>query len=251
MSISKQTKKFELQDTLYEFPYHYLPILQRGKVPRLYRYLSWGLDYLTYMSFVVDQITQIAPQSLIDVGCGDGRLVHWLKNTVPNISGVDLSERAIAFARAFNDEKTFYCADIAAISGTFECATLIEVLEHIPDESMAQFIGNVARLVQGNGYLLVSVPTVNVPLNKKHYRHYDFRLLKATLEPYFTIQQHWWVYRRSFLERCLRLLMVNPIFILNFSPLLALIWRTHRRKTYFADASSGAHLVCLARRENH
>lgn len=251
MNVSRQTKKFELQDKLYEFPYHYLPILERGKVPRLYRQLPWGLDYLTYMSFVVDQIIQIAPQALIDIGCGDGRLVHWLKNIVPNITGVDLSERAIAFARAFNPEATFYCADIATISGTFECATLVEVLEHIPDELMPQFICNVARLVQEDGYLLISVPTVNVSLNKKHYRHYDFDLLNATLEPHFTIQQHWWVYRRSFLERCLRLLMVNPIFILNFSPMLTLIWRIHRHKTYFADASTGMHLVCVARRENH
>jgi len=199
------------------------------------------------MSFVVEQITQIAPQSLLDVGCGDGRLIQWTKSTVPQVSGIDLSEQAIAFARAFNPEVAFQCADIATISGTYECVTLIEVLEHIPDEKIEEFTCNVAHLVQENGYLLVTVPTINIPLNKKHYRHYDFNLLKVTLEPCFEIEQYWWVYRRGLLERCLRLLMVNRFYILNSSPLLALIWRIHTRKTYLADASTGAHLVSLAK----
>lgn len=243
----KPSSKFDIQDTLYEFPYHYLPRLDQRKIPRLHRQLPWGLDYLTYMSFMVEQITQIAPQSLLDIGCGDGCLIHWVKSAVPQVSGVDLSEQAIAFARAFNPEVIFQCADIATITETYDCVTLIEVLEHIPDEQIRKFIGNVARLVKANGYLLVSVPTINVPLNKKHYRHYDLDLLKTTLEPCFEIEQYWWMYRRGLLERCLRLMMVNRFYILNSSLLLALIWRIHTRKTYLADASTGAHLVCLAK----
>lgn len=245
--MSKKAGKFHSQDILYEFPYHYLPQLDQKEIPRLYRYLSWGFDYLTYMSFVVDQIKSIAPKSLLDIGCGDGRLIHWVKTAVPQVSGIDLSERAIAFARVFNPEVMFHCADIVTLSGTYECVTLIEVLEHISDEHLGEFVCNVARLVAENGHLLLSVPTVNVPLNEKHYRHYDLDLLETTIGSHFEIKRHWWLYRRGFLERWLRFVMVNRFYILNSAPLLNLIWRIHRRKIYFANDTTGAHLVALAR----
>lgn len=245
--MHKLGEKFAAQNALYEFPYHYLPRLDGGRTPRLHRHLSWGLEYLTYMSFAVEQIAQIAPQSLLDVGCGDGRLINLVKFSVPQVYGVDLSERAIAFARAFNPDVDFKCSDIATLSGTYTLITLIEVLEHIPDEQMVGFVQNLARLLEKDGRLLVTVPTTNVPLNKKHYRHYDLDVLKATLAPYFVIEKHWWLYRRGLLERCLRTLMANRLYILNFSPLLTIIWRIHKRETYFANALSGAHLVCLAR----
>jgi len=243
----KGNSKFDLQDILYQFPYHYLPSLCEGNIPRIHRYLNWGLEYLTYMSFLADLIIQIAPQSLLDIGCGDGRLINLIKSVVPKTLGIDRSEQAISFARAFNPDIEFKCADIASLSGSYSLVTLIEVLEHIPDEDMENFIRNVDRLIQKNGFLLVSVPTVNVSLNKKHYRHYNLELLRSTLEPHFEIKKHWWLYRRGLLERWLRAMIVNRLFILNYSPLLNLIWRVHRRKTYFADASTGTHLVCLAK----
>lgn len=237
-----------LQELQYEFPYHYLPYLQQG-VPRLHRCLSWGLEYLTYTSFVVELIRRSAPESLLDLGCGDGRLIDMIENSVPQVSGVDLSERAIAFARAFNPGIEFMCTDIATLSAEYECVTLIEVLEHIPDEqyNMAGFVRNVARLVKRDGRLLVSVPTINVPVNRKHYRHYDLALLEATLEPFFKIERHWWLYRRGMCEQLLRSMLVNRFYILNWTPLLALMWRIHYRRTYFADALTGAHLVCVAK----
>jgi SAM-dependent methyltransferase len=247
MNVPNLQQRFDYQNAQYAFPYHYLPHFSANGTPRLHRYLAWGLDYLTYTSFVVEQIRQISPRSLLDIGCGDGRLINVVKTFVPQVSGVDLSEQAIAFARAFNPDVEFQCANIAILRGGGECVTLIEVLEHIPDEEMEIFIRNVARLVHKDGVLVVSVPTVNVPLNKKHYRHYDLSLLKATLEPYFDIENHWWLYRRGFLEHCLRSIVVNRFYILNFSPLLSLLWQLHRRMTYFGDSKTGTHLVCLAK----
>jgi len=239
--------KVNVQEKLYEFPYHYLPWLHDSKIPRLHRHLAWGLDYLTYISFVVSLIRELSPQSLLDIGCGDGRLISHVKSFVPHVVGVDISKQAIAFARAFNPDVEFYCVDITKMSGAYELVTLIEVLEHIPDQGMEGFVQNVARLVEEDGHLLVTVPTVNVPLNKKHYRHYSFGLLRSTLKPHFEIEKHWWLYRQGYLERLLRSFMVNRFYVLNWEPLLALIWRIHKRKTYFADASTGVHLLCLAR----
>lgn len=247
MIVMQINTKFDLQDSEYKFPYHYLPSLDGNSVFRLHRHLEWGLDYMTYMSFVTELIYQHMPESLLDVGCGDGRLIHTIKNFVPKLTGIDLSERAVAFARAFNPEVEILCKDIAELSKQHAMVTLIEVLEHIPDIQIEGFIGNIASLVQTGGHLLITVPVINVPLTRKHYRHYSLELIKKALKPHFEIQGHWWLYRLGILEQSIQFLLRNRFYILNFSPLLKSIWKIHKRFTYYADAASGGHLVCLAR----
>ena len=243
----RNNSKFNIQEAQYEFPYHYLPQMDKCDCLRLHRHLPWGLEYMSYMSFLIELIKQSDIKSLLDIGCGDGRLIHMIKSDVPLATGADLSAPAIAFARAFNPTVEFVLGDFAAIKRKYEWITLIEVLEHIPDEQMAEFIRNAAHLLQDNGRLLISVPTVNVPLNKKHYRHYSLDLLKTTIEPYFEVEEHWWIYRKGIRERIIRKILSNKFYVLNYSPLLDLLWRMHKRKTYYADASTGVHLVCLAR----
>ncbi len=241
MSVDKQ----KLQDDLYEFPYHYLPILEAGGAVRLHRQLSWGFEYLTYMSFVASVIREHSPQSLLDVGCGDGRLVYMLKNAVPSIVGLDLSERAIAFARAFNPEVEFICGDVSTLSRKFSFATLVEVLEHIPDNDVSKFIQSVGEHIEDNGLLLISVPSINMPLNKKHYRHYTLDLLRQSIPTNFVIRQHWWLYRRSSLARILGFTLCNRLFTTNWRVIRRVAWFIHQKSTYMADASTGAHLICL------
>jgi len=239
------TEKFCIQDAEYDFPYHYLPWFNNKRVFRSHKHLAWGLEYMAYMSFVEQRILDNKPDTLLDIGCGDGRLVQMVKGIVPRISGVDLSKRAIAFARAFNPEVTFRCEDIASIQETYDWLTLSQILEHIQDEEMSRFLSQVARLVRDNGRVLVTVPTVNYPSHRKHYRHYDLDSLRNTVRPYFEIENHWWLYRLGWLVHCLRFMMVNNFWVLNFSPLLSLLWWIHKRQTYFAGPSTGKHLVCL------
>lgn len=43
------------------------------------RNLSWGYEYLSYLNFVLEKASQIGFKSLLDVGCGDGRLLYELR----------------------------------------------------------------------------------------------------------------------------------------------------------------------------
>ncbi len=83
--------RFEIQDAQYDFPYHYIPYLDGERGPQVYSYLDWGLQYLTYMTYVRYLILSFEPNSVLDVGCGEGRLLSMLGNRVPKRVGVDLS----------------------------------------------------------------------------------------------------------------------------------------------------------------
>jgi 2-polyprenyl-3-methyl-5-hydroxy-6-metoxy-1,4-benzoquinol methylase len=102
-----------------------------------------------------------APSSLLDVGCGEGVLVHrWAARLgEARVVGIDLEEESIqagwAERRAPNLEyRVMEAANLPFAAGEFELASAIEVLEHLPDPEHT--LSEMARCARG--HLLVSVP---------------------------------------------------------------------------------------------
>jgi 2-polyprenyl-3-methyl-5-hydroxy-6-metoxy-1,4-benzoquinol methylase len=102
-----------------------------------------------------------APASLLDVGCGEGVLVHkWAQRLGDKrVVGIDLEEPSIQAGweqrRAPNLEyKVMKAEDLPFVDGEFDVATAIEVLEHVPDPEHT--VAEMARVAQS--WLLVSVP---------------------------------------------------------------------------------------------
>jgi 2-polyprenyl-3-methyl-5-hydroxy-6-metoxy-1,4-benzoquinol methylase len=101
------------------------------------------------------------PSSLLDVGCGEGVLVHRWAQSLPDarVVGIDLQEESIqagwAQRQAPNLEyRTMPAEDLPFADGEFDLATAIEVLEHVPDPEHT--LAEMARCAER--HLLVSVP---------------------------------------------------------------------------------------------
>jgi 2-polyprenyl-3-methyl-5-hydroxy-6-metoxy-1,4-benzoquinol methylase len=101
------------------------------------------------------------PRSLLDVGCGEGVLVHRWAQSLPDsrVVGIDLEEESIqagwAQRQAPNLEyRTMPAAELPFADGEFDLATAIEVLEHVPDPEHT--LAEMARCAER--HLLVSVP---------------------------------------------------------------------------------------------
>ena len=102
-----------------------------------------------------------APNSLLDVGCGEGVLTHkWAARIAPGrVVGIDLEDPSIQAEwekrPAPNLEyKVMKAANLPFGDSEFDLATAIEVLEHVPDP--AHTVSELARVAQR--HLLVSVP---------------------------------------------------------------------------------------------
>jgi 2-polyprenyl-3-methyl-5-hydroxy-6-metoxy-1,4-benzoquinol methylase len=102
-----------------------------------------------------------APASVLDVGCGEGVLVHrWAeRRRDARFVGIDLEEDSIqagwAERRAPNLEyRVMPAEDLPFPDGEFELASAIEVLEHVPDPEHT--VAEMARCA--SRHLLVSVP---------------------------------------------------------------------------------------------
>jgi 2-polyprenyl-3-methyl-5-hydroxy-6-metoxy-1,4-benzoquinol methylase len=101
------------------------------------------------------------PQSLLDVGCGEGVLTHqWAQRLGDKrIVGIDLEDPTIQAEwetrSAPNLEyRVMKAENLPFADGEFDVATAIEVLEHVPDP--AHTVAEMARVA--SGHLLVSVP---------------------------------------------------------------------------------------------
>ena len=105
---------------------------------------------------------QADPSSLLDVGCGEGVLVHkWAQRLGKQrrVVGIDLEEESIqagwAQRQAPNLEyHVMHAENLPFAENEFDLASAIEVLEHVPDPEHT--LAEMARCAER--HLLVSVP---------------------------------------------------------------------------------------------
>ena len=104
---------------------------------------------------------QAAPQSLLDVGCGEGVLTHrWAQRLGDRrVVGIDLDDPGLHALwegrRAPNLEyRVMKAENLPFGDGEFDVGAAIEVLEHVPDPDHT--VAEMARVA--SGHLLVSVP---------------------------------------------------------------------------------------------
>jgi len=104
---------------------------------------------------------QADPESLLDVGCGEGVLTHkWAQRLgTRRVVGIDLDDPHL---HALWEERqapnltyqVMKAENLPFADGEFDVATAIEVLEHVPDPEHT--VAEMARVARG--HLLVSVP---------------------------------------------------------------------------------------------
>lgn len=87
-----------------------------------------------------NRIRMIAPdcRSILELGCGEGAQTRWLMDITPDVTGVEVSEHAVARARQALPAATFKVGraeDIATLfpDRRFDLATALEVLYYSDD----------------------------------------------------------------------------------------------------------------------
>lgn len=175
--------KFKIQDNEYIFPYHYLPEINGDTITKK-KQLFWAHEYMSYIKYVADKVKVGGYHNVLDVGCGDGRFCKMIHEIVPGITirGIDLSQTAIGWAKMFNPEIDFEVCNILDEKRQWEAITCIETIEHIPDDQINNFFKGLSNALQKDGTIYITVPSDNVPVSKKHYRHYNFELLEKQLK---------------------------------------------------------------------
>jgi 2-polyprenyl-6-hydroxyphenyl methylase/3-demethylubiquinone-9 3-methyltransferase len=113
----------------------------------------------------IDNAAGLPGKRVLDVGCGGGLLSEGMATRGAEVTGIDLSERALGVARLHlleSGQKVDYrriAAEQMAVEtpGSFDIVTCLEMLEHVPDP--ASIVASCARLVKPGGRVFFS--TIN------------------------------------------------------------------------------------------
>jgi hypothetical protein len=244
--------KEQLQENLYHFPYHHLSHVQEGGI-FMFRYLFWGMEHYTYISFVINEIIKHNPQTLVDIGCGEGRIISEVKGKVSSslIHGYDISEAAIRFARAFVPHTTFNTHDIVAgpLEMQFDTAVSCEVIEHIKPDEVDAYCKHIALSIKEGGTFFLTTPTTNIPTSKKHYQHFTRTLLEKHLSPYFVIEEVRYLNVVNWYSRLLNRLIANKLFLSNWPILNKWVLNQYKSKLLVGTEKTGSRIYIRARRK--
>jgi 2-polyprenyl-3-methyl-5-hydroxy-6-metoxy-1,4-benzoquinol methylase len=98
-------------------------------------------------------------KKMLEVGCGGGNIVDFLKGKGMNIEGADIFFEGLQFARK-RVNTNFYQINIKDIpfKNEFDLIGLFDVLEHVQEEE--QVLVNVYKALKPEGHLFISVPAL-------------------------------------------------------------------------------------------
>lgn len=139
-----------------------------------YQKINKNLNSASYEKYEMKCVDAYLPENkearLLDIGCGVGLFVYYLqKKGYANIEGIDISQGQIDFAAANAGVKLkLQAADpirfLADKAGFYDQIYLMDVLEHVTKEKLAEFLSPVIKALKPGGSLVIRTPNMANPL---------------------------------------------------------------------------------------
>jgi 2-polyprenyl-3-methyl-5-hydroxy-6-metoxy-1,4-benzoquinol methylase len=125
----------------------------------------------------MSRFSPLESRSVLDVGCGGGKLVRYLRARGIDAQGIEPSDAL--YQRFLASETVFFHGttdDFAQQNpgGTFDLVTAFDVIEHTPDP--ASFVRSLAALLKPGGTMFLSAPdagSLTATLLGKYWHHYN------------------------------------------------------------------------------
>lgn len=131
-------------------------------------------------------------KKVLDYGCGSGYGTHMLSQVAENVTGADISEEAVDFARKEFHSTNLRFMKIAELGNEkFDIITSFQVIEHVPNDY--EYTDKLKKLLNPGGILIVSTPDkthrlfkyIQQPWNIFHLKEYTAESLEKMLLKHF------------------------------------------------------------------
>lgn len=134
----------------------------------------------------------------LDVGCGNGRLSHFLKNEPIEYVGVDNNRTMLRIAKKKNPHVTFRFAEITKLpfsTHSFDTVWCIAVLHHLPTKKLrVKALKEIKRILKKNGLLMLTVWNLWQPKYRKYIdkktQNAEIPWKKKILRYYYAFKQN-------------------------------------------------------------
>lgn len=156
---------------------------QRGAYHRMDLSPGGGTSNVLYSHALSMLPDNLSGQRFLDYGGGDAAMGTLIAQRGSKSFVFDLSSLALSFAK--NADPTLSLTQgkttLPFRDASFDTVAMLEVLEHLPDDQESIALDEVNRVLPKGGTLIISVPSINVEVLDKHYRHYSLEEIIAKL----------------------------------------------------------------------
>jgi SAM-dependent methyltransferase len=102
-------------------------------------------------------------EAVLDVGCNVGAHLSYCRELFPHarLAGVELNAAALEKAKQClpgADLRQASAALLPFADGSFDCVTMVEVLEHVPADQRRQALSELRRVLSLGGIAIITVP---------------------------------------------------------------------------------------------
>lgn len=149
---------------------------------------EWALNF---KQIILKYIRE--PQSICEIGCGFGAVIHGLKELFPttNFVGIDPGKESIEIAREREREENIvfkigYSHSIDVAENSIDVVILRMVLQWIPRNKMFKTISEIDRILKTGGVVWLQDFLPNRPITSISRHNSDVRIFKEEYNNYFT-----------------------------------------------------------------
>jgi len=131
------------------------------EIQNLQKRKNWflhGRNHLA-LSLIKKHANVIEPVKVLDVGCSEGGFLATLKSNGFDFSGIDVNQSALDLCKNYGCQDNVKYGDALSIpfeNETFDVVTLLDIIEHIEDDSKA--LKESMRVCKAGGMILIFVP---------------------------------------------------------------------------------------------
>ena len=119
-------------------------------------------------------------KTILDVGCGTGRLVHFLNKNSYQAYGCDTAKEAISLAKKINQDSKIKWGQASQLpykNDSFDLITSISVIEHLTKTQVQKFLSEATRVLKSGGFIFFVTPNFSSParllFGKKWFAYKD------------------------------------------------------------------------------
>lgn len=175
------------------------------------------------------------PAKIIDIGCGDGRLLDILSSHVSGVwsySGIEIDPRAVEGAKSKGYDVVYGNFETNAVPwmpGTFDLALMHQVIEHTREPR--EVLRRTSRILKPGGYLSIETPDVD---------SWDFSLFSKRYWGGYHLPRHFYMFKKKSIAR---LLEEEGFEVVRMNAILSPVFWIHSVHNWLVDRPWGVKLA--------